>query len=50
MVLGTGLNIQGYAMLIEVFTVLVAVEVLTVMVTVVITKATKYQSVSQSKT
>jgi hypothetical protein len=45
MVVDTGLNIQGYeynAMLIEVFTVLVAVEVLTVMVTVVITKAPEY--------
>jgi len=36
-------------MLIEVFTVLAAVAVLTVIVTVVVTKATEYQSVSHSQ-
>ena len=50
MVVGTRLNLQGYeynTMLIEVFTVLAAVAVLTVMVmVVVVTKATEYQSVT----
>lgn len=53
MVVGTGLNIQGYkynTMLIEVFNVLAAVAVLTVIVmVVVVTKATEYQSISQSQ-
>jgi len=53
MVVGTRLNLQGYeynTMLIEVFTVLAAVAVLTVMVmVVVVTKATEYQSVSHNQ-
>lgn len=53
MVVGTGLNLQGYeynTMLTEVFTVLAAVAVLTVMaMMVVVTKATEYQSVSHSQ-
>jgi hypothetical protein len=51
MVVGTGLNLQGYEynkILIKVFTALAALAVLTVMVTVVITKATEYHSLSQS--
>ena len=53
-VAGNGVNFQRYeynTMLIQVFTVLAAVAVLTVMVMiVVVTKATEYQSVSQSLT